>query len=76
MITTDRLMLRPRREDDRADFAAIINTPAMMADFGGVKDRPGIDKLFDKRIADQARNGHSFWAEAAGHDAADRSGVP
>ncbi|WP_186729120.1 GNAT family N-acetyltransferase [Sphingomonas panacisoli] len=62
MIETARLILRPWREDDRGAFAAIINTPAMMADFGGVKDRAGIDRLFDKRIDDQARNGHSFWA--------------
>ena len=62
MIETDRLILRPWREEDRVGFAAIINTPTMMADFGGVKDRAGIDRLFDKRVDDEARHGHSFWA--------------
>lgn len=62
MIETARLTLRPWREEDRASFAAIINTPAMMADFGGVKDRAGIDRLFAKRLDDQARHGHCFWA--------------
>ncbi len=62
MIRSERLTLRPWREEDRAGFAAIINTPAMMADFGGVQDRAGIDRLFDKRVDDQARHGHSFWA--------------
>ncbi len=62
MIRSERLVLRPWREEDRAGFAAIINTPAMMADFGGVKDQAGIDRLFDKRVDDQARHGHSFWA--------------
>lgn len=62
MIETTRLILRPWREEDRAAFIRIINTPVMMADFGGAKDRAGIDRIFDKRVNDQARGGHSFWA--------------
>jgi len=62
MIETDRLILRPWREEDRAAFVRIINTPALMADFGGVRTAAQIDRLFDKRVADQARHGHSFWA--------------
>jgi RimJ/RimL family protein N-acetyltransferase len=62
MIETDRLVLRPWREEDRAAFVRIINTPAMMADFGGVRTAEQIDRLFDKRVADQERHGHSFWA--------------
>jgi len=62
MIETDRLILRPWREGDRAAFVRIINTPAMMADFGGIRTPEQIDRLFDKRVADQARHGHCFWA--------------
>jgi RimJ/RimL family protein N-acetyltransferase len=62
MIVTDRLILRPWCEDDRAAFARIINTPAMMADFGGVATAEQTDRRFDKRLADQGRHGHSFWA--------------
>jgi RimJ/RimL family protein N-acetyltransferase len=62
MIETDRLILRPWREADRVAFARIINTPAMMVDFGGVRTAEQIDRLFDKRVADQERHGHSFWA--------------
>ncbi len=62
MIETDRLILRPWREADRAAFVRIINTPAMMADFGGVRTAEQMDQLFDKRVDDQARHGHCFWA--------------
>lgn len=62
MIETPRLILRPCREDDKPTFAAILNTPRMMAELGGVKTREAIDALVDKRIADQARYGFSYWA--------------
>jgi RimJ/RimL family protein N-acetyltransferase len=62
MIETDRLVLRAWREEDRPAFVRIINTPAMMADFGGARTGAQIDRIFDKRVADQAVYGHSFWA--------------
>ena len=62
MIETARLRLRPCREDDKDAFATILNTPAMMAQIGGVKSRAEVDALIDKRIADQARDGFSYWA--------------
>lgn len=62
MIETDRLHLRPCVETDKPAFAAILNTPAMMAEMGGVRSREAIDALVDKRIADQARHGFSYWA--------------
>lgn len=62
MIETARLRLRPCRESDKPIFAAILNTPAMMAELGGVRSRAAIDALVDKRIADQARHGFSYWA--------------
>ena len=62
MIETARLRLRPCREEDKPAFAAILNTPAMMAELGGVRSPEAIDALVDKRIADQARHGFSYWA--------------
>ncbi|PSJ43198.1 GNAT family N-acetyltransferase [Allosphingosinicella deserti] len=62
MILSERLRLRPCREDDKDMFVAILNTERMMAHVGGVMDRAAIEALVDKRIADQARNGMSYWA--------------
>ena len=62
MIETSRLLLRPWRESDKDAFAAIINTPAMMAHFGGVQPRSAIDLLIDSQMRLQARDGFSMWA--------------
>ena len=62
MIQTDRLRLRPWREDDKPAFDAVVNTPAMMRHFGGVRPRAEIDPLIDQQIAAQARDGCSMWA--------------
>jgi RimJ/RimL family protein N-acetyltransferase len=62
MIETGRLRLRPCVEADKPAFATILNTPAMMAEMGGVRSREDIDALVDKRLADQARHGFSYWA--------------
>lgn len=62
MIETARLLLRPWREDDKPAFAALVNTPAMMAHFGGVQPRAGIDRVVDDQIEGQARHGLSMWA--------------
>ena len=62
MIETARLRLRAWRDDDKDAFEAIINTPAMMAHFGGVTERPAIDALIDMMIEAEARDGFSMWA--------------
>lgn len=62
MIETGRLILRPCRESDKPVFARILNTPGMMAGLGGVRGPRDIDALVDRRIADQAKHGHSYWA--------------
>ena len=62
MIETARLRLRPWREEDRSAFVAVINTPAMLAELGGPKSRAEIDASFDRRVADQARDGFCYWA--------------
>jgi len=62
VIVTDRLTLRPWREADKPRFDAIVNTPAMMAHFGGVWPPRGHDVLIDAQIASQATGGFSMWA--------------
>ena len=62
VIETERLTLRPCRESDKPLFASILNTPAMMAKLGGVRSAAQVDALIDKRIADQAQHGFSYWA--------------
>lgn len=62
IIATERLILRPCREADKAAFATILNTPAMMAHLGGIQPDEAIDALIDKRINDQAQHGMSYWA--------------
>ncbi|TPG43225.1 N-acetyltransferase [Sphingomonas koreensis] len=62
MIETERLVLRTWREADKPAFHDIINTPAMMAHFGGIAPRAAIDALIDMMIAAQDRDGYSMWA--------------
>lgn len=70
MIGTPRLILRLWREADKPAFHDIINTPAMMAHFGGVAERPAIDALIDMMIEAQARDGCSMWAVETRDDGA------
>ena len=62
MIRTERLILRPWREDDKPRFADIVNTPAMMEHFGGLTTRASLDELLDRAMQQQARDGHCMWA--------------
>lgn len=62
MIETDRLILRPWREADKPAFEAIINTPAMMEHFGGVRSAGDIHALIDRQIEKQEADGHCMWA--------------
>ncbi|CAN5309929.1 hypothetical protein BH11PSE2_BH11PSE2_18690 [soil metagenome] len=60
MIETERLLLRPCREADKPGFATVFNTPAMMAELGGVSSAAEVNALVKKRMADQARDGYSI----------------
>lgn len=62
MIETERLVLRPWCEADKPAFHDIVNTPAMMVHFGGVRPRAEIDALIDAQMAKQAADGHCMWA--------------
>lgn len=62
MIETRRLRLRRWREGDKPAFHALVNTPAMMAHFGGPTTREKHDLIIDRQIEQQARHGHCMWA--------------
>lgn len=62
MITAERLILRPWTETDKPGFERIMNTPAMMAHFGGVTARDEFYAIIDRQIASQTADGFSMWA--------------
>jgi RimJ/RimL family protein N-acetyltransferase len=66
MIRTGRLVLRPWREADKPAFHALVNTPAMMAHFGGPVEQAKHDLILDKQITQQALHGHCMWAVEIG----------
>lgn len=62
MIETERLILRPWRDADRAPFAAMGRDPEVMAWLGGLWTEAQSDEAVDRQIALQAERGHCFWA--------------
>ncbi|HEX9159992.1 MAG TPA: GNAT family N-acetyltransferase [Rhizomicrobium sp.] len=61
MIQTERLILRPWREDDVAEFARVTNTPAVMEFLGGVRDPEEFRGSYARVTASQEKDGFSFW---------------
>ncbi|HEX3432147.1 MAG TPA: GNAT family N-acetyltransferase [Rhizomicrobium sp.] len=61
MIETERLLLRPWREEDVAEFARVTNTPAVMEFLGGVKEPEAFRGSFERVSASQVKNGFCFW---------------
>ena len=70
MIETERLILRPWRDSDRAPFHAMSCDPEVMATLGPLQTRAQSDAAIDSQIAAQARLGHCFWAIERRDDAA------
>lgn len=62
MIVTDRLVVRPWREEDKADYARRINTPAVMVLMGGVATPEEVERAIASHMASQAAHGLCFWA--------------
>lgn len=62
MIETERLILRPYREDDRDAFAALNGHPEVGAWLGGVLTREQSDAMMDRITAHIAQHGFGFWA--------------
>jgi len=70
VIVTDRLLLRPWREEDRAAFAAINADPAVMQYLGGPQTHAESDAGVDRQMALTAAGEPCFWvAERRADDA-------
>jgi RimJ/RimL family protein N-acetyltransferase len=61
MIETERLILRPWRDEDADEFVRVTNTPAVMAHLGGVDDPARLAQSCGRQQAMQAEHGHCFW---------------
>jgi RimJ/RimL family protein N-acetyltransferase len=61
VIETERLILRPWREADVAEFARVTNTQAVMEFLGGTKQPESFRESYERVTACQEKNGFSFW---------------
>lgn len=62
MLTTDRLILRQWRPDDREPFAAMSADPRVMEFFPALLNRAESDALADRFAARIEERGFGFWA--------------
>ena len=61
MIETDRLILRPWREEDRESYAALNADPEVMHDYPALPERPWVDAKFDRYSAHFREQGFGRW---------------
>jgi RimJ/RimL family protein N-acetyltransferase len=61
-IETERLILRPWREEDRADLAAMVADPNTMVDYPVPQDRAESDVRFERYRQTYDRVGYCRWA--------------
>jgi RimJ/RimL family protein N-acetyltransferase len=61
-LTTERLLLRPWREEDREPFAALNADPAVMEHFPSMLSRSQSDALAERIDSDLRRLGYGLWA--------------
>lgn len=61
-LRTERLLLRPWREEDREPFAAMNADPAVMEYFPATLNREKSDALAQRIDSDIQRLGYGFWA--------------
>ena len=62
MIATERLILRPWEDRDRAPYHAIKSDPRVMATLGPLQSRAESDATLDRLRARLDEWGYSFWA--------------
>lgn len=62
MIQTERLILRPWREEDREPYHATCNTAAVTEFVGGPASVANVDAAIDRIQAGQKAHGHCYWA--------------
>lgn len=70
MIATERLILRPWRDGDRAPYAAMGRDAEVMRYLGPLQSRAECDLAVDQMIQCQAEYGCCFWAIERRDDAA------
>lgn len=61
-LRTERLLLRPWRESDRAPFAAMNADPKVMEHFPALNTRAESDAGFDRIVANMSAQGFGLWA--------------
>ena len=61
-LRTERLVLRPWRESDRAPFAAMNADPRVMEYFPALNTRAESDAGFDRIVAKMSSHGFGLWA--------------
>ncbi len=61
-LRSDRLLLRPWRDDDREPFAAMGQDPAVMEYLLGPMDRAASDAMVGRIQAHMAEHGFGWWA--------------
>ena len=61
-LSSERLILRPWREDDLDALAVLCADPEVMAHFPAVLDRAGSAALLHRLMAHQVEHGFTFWA--------------
>lgn len=62
ILTTDRLLLRPWRGADRAEFARMNADPRVMEFFPARLTRPESDAMLDRVSAHWEKHGFGWWA--------------
>ena len=62
LLRTDRLLLRPWREEDREPFAAMNADPEVMRHFPSTLDRAQSDALAQRAAAAVEEKGYGLWA--------------
>jgi RimJ/RimL family protein N-acetyltransferase len=70
MIETERLIVRPWRNGDRAAYLATCNSEAVTAHLGGAAGVEEIDAAIERIRASQEENGFCFWAAERRSDGA------
>ncbi|TNE58790.1 MAG: N-acetyltransferase [Alphaproteobacteria bacterium] len=61
-LTTERLILRQWRGEDRAPWAAMNADPEVMRHFPGIQSRAESDDFIDRRAREIASKGYGFFA--------------
>ena len=61
MIETERLLMRPWRQEDVTELLRVTNTPAVMEHFGGVQPAETFDTAYQRMRQSLKDDGFCFW---------------